>query len=256
MSVALALLFLSACFKDLQQDDDEAASGSDDDGACTPGTEGCPCIDGDRCGEDLVCMAQVCVNVSGSTDGDDEATSPGTDETGAAQCESAEDCDTIEGCGSRDCVCNRARQCVAAWGQTYEICVDLWQEFSSDGFCHTTEGCNVVYEIIYGEDVIHTSPVHYDTTTASWSDKCSTMVLESTNGLLSEQIFVLSFYHLNPMAKVLLTRACADDLNADCLGLPLRALRQGIHYEPTDYDEFREEFYGQRITIEFTALAE
>ncbi len=70
-NVALGLLLpmlasVGACFEEAMPVDETGAMQSSGEG-CTPGTEGCPCIDG-SCIDDLACLSSVCVDPGTASD--------------------------------------------------------------------------------------------------------------------------------------------------------------------------------------------
>ncbi|MBK8238557.1 MAG: hypothetical protein IPK74_23765 [Deltaproteobacteria bacterium] len=69
--LALPALLLAACFSEQFRGDDGVATGGVDSGttsgACTPGAETCPCLDGGVCDAGLICASQLCVDLGGTS---------------------------------------------------------------------------------------------------------------------------------------------------------------------------------------------
>ncbi|GEM_PF-6730676 len=137
-SIVLMFLFVSACFGDYEPGNDAAdtvaSDSTADEGTCTPGAEGCPCIEGGRCVGDLVCASDLCVEFSG-----DDATSgppsPGTDDG------SSEDDGTSTTGGTPGSCLDHCGDAVADDSGGYCFC---------DSSCSTAGTCCADYEEVCG----------------------------------------------------------------------------------------------------------
>lgn len=106
-------------------------AGSNDD--CTPGKEGCPCVEGD-CDDSLTCASELCVDLgdNGGTTGAASQTGPDPGDDDSSNAESTGDgvmtgaC-TSNGSCAADQVCSPSTgDCVAAYGHTYDVTM-TWQ---------------------------------------------------------------------------------------------------------------------------------
>jgi hypothetical protein len=93
----------------------------------------------------------------------DDVCCPDYTEACPGQCFFNDDC-------AADEVCNSAQECVSAWGTTYNVCVDLWRDYST--ICWDV-GCglaDVFYELAYGGNVVHVSNTFDDALEATWTE--------------------------------------------------------------------------------------
>jgi len=160
------------------------------------------------------------------------------------QCLFPDDCASDE-------VCNSAQECVPAWGQIYDVCVDNWADFSPT--CWDFDDCfaDVYYTIYYGGTPVFTSTTQNDSTQASWSD-CFAMEFNSDidDGTQSNKVLSIVFTDADGAGSDDPMNVVCYAEGGSCTYLPLLYLHEGgLHY---DHDAS----YPFDFQIRLVALAE
>lgn len=140
------------------------------------------------------------------------------------------DCLFNEDCPPNE-VCNSGQECVFAWGQTYQVCVDYWADVSpmcwdGPGDCYA----DVYFEMYYGGALIGVSPTHDDVLSTSW-DECATFEINSDidDGAQSSGVWSVVFLDddgaINPADHI--DVICEPGGAGGCTFIPLDYLKWG-----------------------------
>jgi hypothetical protein len=163
----------------------------------------------------------------------DDACCPDYSEACPGQCFFNSDC-------AADEVCNSEQQCVYAWGQTYNVCVDLWRDYSTICWDVACGLADVFYELAYAGQLVHVSTTYDDVLQASWTE-CYPLLINAdvTDTTHSNGVWRATFWDRDAASgNDFIYTACFPEDGA-CSFIPLTFLKAGsAKWSSTDAQPF------------------
>lgn len=150
----------------------------------------------------------------------------GGDSGDESECLFGDNCESDE-------ICTMDLECGPAWSRPYSICVAGWADYSPT--CWDFDDCyaDVYFDVYYGGDLVFSSPTQNESVMASW-DECATVVINSDNGLTSNEVLSVLFYDEDGAgADDLMNYACHVDAGA-CSFIPVQYLHDGFAFYEHD----------------------